>query len=97
MSMETELAAFSQQMKDFARRLDEMENLTNSIHELTTSIKLLASKQETMEEKVNGINTTVTELSGRPAKWWDILIGALIGAAAGGIITMIVSQFKTPV
>lgn len=96
MSLETDLAAFSQQMKDFARRLDEMENLTNSIHELTTSIKLLASKQEAMEENVKGIKSTVNEISGRPAKWWDILIGAMIGAAGGGLIVMIANSFKVP-
>ena len=44
-----------------------------------------------MGEKLGDVSEKVDALEDRPAKRWDALIGAVLGALAGGLGTVLVS------
>ena len=77
------LAETAARAKSNTRRLDTLERRQDNLETLTRSVAVMQTKQEQIETDVTEIKTDVKELKGRPAVWWEKLIAALIGAAAG--------------
>lgn len=74
-----ELAAVESSVKSAHKRLDEMHDLIESIRNVATEIKY-------MRDDVNKLSADIENVKNRPTKFWDKLIGALIGAAATGLV-----------
>ena len=78
------------------KRIDEQTKLTESIHELASSVKVLHVEQKTMMEKIDSTNkkietvsSDVEELKQKPAKRWDGVITVLISGIVGGLLTFL--------
>lgn len=65
-------------------RVDRHEKLIDSIQSLATSVKCMGENVEKLEGKVD-------ELCAKPAKRWDSVVVAVLGAVAGGLGTAIVT------
>ena len=81
-----QLGVMQQQITDIVRRLDNMEELTASIHNMAISITKLTDNTEAMKEHVERISTDVDELKTKPAKRWESVVAALIAGVVGAII-----------
>ena len=94
-----ELARHSEQISGALHRIDEQTKLTESVHELAASVKLLTSEQKHILEKVNetnqkldGVSNDVEELKAKPAKRWDSATTVIITAVITAIITFVLTQ-----
>lgn len=82
-----EVVEIDQRSRSNAKRLDRLEAIVDSVYELTTSVKLLAEKQDRMATSMDKVSEKVEALESKPAKKWDGLvdkiISILIAAALG--------------
>ena len=94
---ELEFAQRLQSVEDHARRnegrIKKLESETNVIHQLATSVAVMAEQMKSMNTKVDTMTEKVTELEAKPAKRWDALVASIIsvvvGAAIGAVFTAI--------
>ena len=95
--MDAETSAIVQGIRDqingITHRLEKLEGLTNSVHELALSVREMTTKQQDMEEKVDAMNTSVNELKAKPGDRWDKAVLAIMTAALGALATIIVQGF----
>ena len=74
-----ELASVTSSVKSAHKRLDDMNKLIESIRDVATEIKYL-------RDDVNKLSADIENVKNRPAKFWDKLIGAIVGAFATGLV-----------
>ena len=68
------------------RRIEQLEQSTDVLHRLATSIEVMATKQETMNDNIERMDAKITVLEEKPAKRWDALIMAIISSVVGIIV-----------
>lgn len=90
--MIAKLAAFETEVKEMNRRLESLEKLTQSVHDVATSVQLLAQRQSAMEGQVSTIAEDVGELKDKPAKRWESVVACVISGLGGAFITYLVSK-----
>ena len=74
-----ELAAVESSVKSAHKRLDDMNKLIESIRDVATEIKYL-------RDDVNKLSADIENVKNRPAKFWDKLVGAIVGAIGTGLV-----------
>lgn len=90
---EHRLTEVEERSKSNTHRLDEMEKRQDNLDELVGTVKVLADREERVEDDVKEIKSDVKSLTGKPAKRWDNLINQiitiLVAAVAGFILAKI--------
>lgn len=86
----TALARQEEQIKGLARRMDNLEKLTESVNALALSVERLTNQQQTTETQVESLTTEVTEIRDKPARRWDTLVTAIISALVGAGIAFLI-------
>ena len=79
-----------EQIKELSRRMEALEKLTESVHNLSVSLERMTAKQEAMETHVGEIASDVDELKQKPAKHWEAAIAAVISALVGAGIALLI-------
>lgn len=79
------LTVVEQSTKSAHHRIDKIEELIASIQSMTVEIKH-------MREDINRLDDKVGAIEAKPAKRWEALIAAIVGAVAGGVGTAIVGK-----
>ena len=67
------------------KRLEHIEELVESVQKMTVEM-------QHMREDLNRMSAELTEIENRPAKRWDAVISAVLGALAGGLGTMLITS-----
>lgn len=80
------VASIEARCKSNTHRIDELEADNKALHQLATSVEVLATKQETIEENVNEIKTDVKSLKALPAGRWEAVVKGLITALIAGLV-----------
>jgi len=93
--METQdiVAALSrqeEQIKGLARRMDNLEKLTESVNKLAISVERLTAQQATTDTQIETLTGDVNELKEKPGKRWDLVVTALITAIISAGITLLI-------
>lgn len=86
------VAALDARCKSNQHRIDELEADNKALHQLATSVEVLATKQETIESNVNEIKTDVKALKALPGSRWEGLIKAAVTAIAAGLVGWAIAQ-----
>lgn len=73
-------------------RIEKIEKRQDDLEELTTTVKVLATKEEAVENTVNEIKDDVKTLTGKSGKRWDSLVDKAIVTVAGAIIGYILAK-----
>ena len=84
------LARQEEQIKGLARRMDNLEKLTESVNALAISVERLTNQQASTDNQLTTLTDDVTELKEKPAKRWDMVITAIISALVGGGIAYLI-------
>ena len=71
------LARQEEQIKGLARRMDNLEKLTESVNKLAISVERLTSQQSTTEGQITTLTDDVNELKEKPAKHWETAVAAV--------------------
>lgn len=72
------LVAVEERAKSNTKRLDEAERKIEDIHDLTYSIKELATETKRLREDVNKIDGRLNTIEEKPAKNWENLTRTIL-------------------
>lgn len=86
MTTEERIAEIEQRSKSNTHRIDELAGDVKVLADLTASVKVLATKQESVETDVREIKADVKALTEKPGKRWDAVVAAIIAALVAGIV-----------
>lgn len=88
---DTAIAQLEARCKSNTHRLDDQEKRIDNIEELTTSVKVLATREERVERDVGEIKTDVKKLTERPAKRWEKVVDTVLAALAGAFVAWLIA------
>ena len=84
------LARQEEKINGLARRMDNLEKLTESVNSLALSVERLTNQQQTTDSQITTLTDDVNELKEKPAKRWDTVVAAIIAALVGAGIGMLI-------
>lgn len=88
---QTRLARVEERAKSNTHRLDNLEELSNSIHEQTATIKELVTELKYTNKSVSDHEERLDNIEKKPAKHMAAMTNAIISTIAGGIASAAVS------
>lgn len=89
---ERRLTEVEERAKSNTHRLDKLEESTEAINRLATSMEVMAERQEQVADTVDKLDGKVTALETKPAKRWDGLMDKIILTIAAAIVGYILSK-----
>jgi predicted nuclease with TOPRIM domain len=89
---EHRLTEVEERSKSNKHRIDELEKRQDNLDELVTTVKVLAVREEVVEETVKKIDGKVESLTIKPAKRWDSLVDKIILTVAAAVIGFILAK-----
>ena len=84
--IQAKIAEIEQRSKSNTHRINDLEADNKALHQLATSVEVLATKQETIEANVSEIKDDVKSLKALPAGRWEAVIKGVITAIIAGLI-----------
>lgn len=89
---ERRLTEVEARSKSNSHRLDEIEKRQDDLEELTSTVKVLAIREENVENDVKEIKSDVKTLTEKPGKRWDGIVDKIIMTVVGAIIGLILAK-----
>ena len=83
------IAELKKENVSLRRRMDNAEQVVNVVHQLAQEMVGLTKEVGFMNKTLVQLTAKVASLEEKPAKRWDTLVSALLGAVAGAIGAMI--------
>lgn len=73
-------------------RLDDLERRQDNLDDLVSTVKVLAVREENVENDVKEIKSDVKALAGKPAKRWDNMVDKIITLLVAAIVGFILAK-----
>ena len=89
---EHRLTVVEDRSKSNTRRIEELEKRQDNLDDLVSTVKVLATREENVENDVKEIKKDVKSLTDKPAKRWDGLVDKIILTIAAAVIGFILAQ-----
>ena len=89
---ERRLTQVEQRSKSNTHRLEKLEESTEAINRLATSMEVMVNKQEQVAETVDKLDGKVTALEAKPMKRVDGLVDKIIWAVCAAVITFLLAR-----
>ena len=83
------LVEVEQRSKSNTKRLDNLESKVDDIHNLTLSVREIATEMKAMREDMNNIDKRVLAIEDKPNKKLDSMWGYLVSAIISGLIVFL--------
>ena len=77
------LVAVEQRTKSNTHRIDKLEADNGALHEMATSIKVMATEMEYMRKAQDDLNERITVIEDKPSARMDAIVTAVIVALVG--------------
>ena len=90
--MEHRLTVVEDRAKSNQHRIEALEQRQDNLDELVSTVKVLAIREENVENDVKEIKTDVKALNEKPAKKWDGLVDKIILTIAAAVIGFLLSK-----
>lgn len=84
--IQAQVASIEARCKSNTHRIDDLEADNKALHQLATSVEVLATKQEAIEANVSEIKDDVKSLKAIPGGKWEALVKTILTALAGGLV-----------
>ena len=84
--IQAKIAELEARSKSNTHRIDDLEADNKALHQLATSVEVLATKQEAIEANVSEIKDDVKSLKAIPGGKWEALVKTILTALAGGLV-----------
>ena len=78
--------------KSNTHRLDELERRQDNLDDLVSTVKVLAVREEAVENDVKEIKADVKSLTSKPGQRWDSLMDKIIWAVAGAVLAFVLAR-----
>lgn len=89
---ERRLTEVEQRSSNNTYRIEQLEQSTEAISRLATSMEVMAEKQNQVADSVDKLDSKVTALEEKPVKRVDSLIDKIIWAVCAAVITFVLAQ-----
>lgn len=89
---ERRLTAVEQRSKSNTHRLEKLEESTEAINRLATSMEVMVNKQEQVAETVDKLDTKVSLLEQKPVKRVDGLVDKIVWSVCAAVIAFLLSR-----
>ena len=73
-------------------RIKKLEEENSVLHQLATSVAVMAEQMKTLNKSVNTLADEVEDMKEKPAKRWDSLVDKIIWAVAGAVLAFILAK-----
>ena len=73
-------------------RIKKLESENTVLHQLATSVAVMAEQLKTMNKSVTTLTSEVEELKEKPGKRWDALIGNIIWGVVGAVLAFVLAK-----
>ena len=73
-------------------RVEEVEKRQDNLDELVSTVKVLAVREENVENDVKEIKSDVKTLAGKPAQRWESLVSQIITIVVAAIAGFILAK-----
>lgn len=90
---EHRLTAVEDRSKSNQHRLDEMEKRQADLEELTSTVKVLAVREENVETDVKEIKNDVKILTSKPGQRWERIVETIITVAVSALVGFLLAKF----
>ncbi len=90
---EHRLTEVEDRSKSNQRRLENVEKRQNDLDELVSTVKVLAVREEVVENTVKKIECNVESLASKSGKKWDTLVSQIITIIVAAIAGFILAKF----
>ena len=70
-------------------RIKKLETEHEVLHELATSVAVMAQRMETMNQNVTTLTAKVDEIENKPAKRFDDIVDKLVWAVLGAVVAFV--------
>lgn len=92
LSHEKRLTDVENRAKSNTHRLEELEKRQDNLDDLVSTVKVLAIREENVENDVKEIKNDVKQLTSKPAQRWDNMIDRITMLIVGGIVAYILAK-----
>ena len=89
---EHRLTAVEDRSKSNQHRLDQMEKRQDDLEELTSTVKVLAIREENVETDVKEIKSEVKKLTSKPGQRWEKVVEITITIVVGALVGFILAK-----
>ena len=89
---ERRLTQVEQRAKSNTHRLERLEESTEAINRLATSMEVMVSKQEQVAETVEKLDSKVTALEEKPVRRVDRLVDKIIWAVCAAVLAFLLAR-----
>lgn len=89
---ERRLTEVEERAKSNSHRLEDVEHRQDKLDELVSTVKVLATREETVENDVKEIKSDVKSLAGKPGKRWDSLVEKVLFAVVGAVVAFLLAK-----
>ena len=86
LDIEHRLTECEERSKSNTKRLNEMEKRQNDLSDLVGTVRVLASREERVEQDVKEIKTEVKKINEKPAKRWETVVTYVIAGVVAAVI-----------
>ena len=91
-NIEHRLTAVEERAGSNTHRLDELERRQDNLDDLVSTVKVLAVREEAVENDVKEIKSDVKSLTSKPGQMWDNLVKQVVTALVAAVIGFILAQ-----
>ena len=92
MEIEHRLTAVEDRASSNTKRLDDVEKRQDSLDELVSTVKVLAVREEAVENDVKEVKIDVKTLITKPAKRWNGLVDKIVWAICAAVIAFLLAK-----
>lgn len=89
---EKRLTEVEARAKSNTKRIDKLEEQTEAINRLATSMAVMAEKQDETTIIVTALDGKVTALEEKPAKRWEAIVGQIIWAVVAAVLGFLLAK-----
>jgi uncharacterized coiled-coil protein SlyX len=89
---EKRLTEVESRSKSNAKRIDKLEEQTEAINRLATSMAVMAEKQDETTHIVTELDDKVTALEAKPAKRWESIVEKVIWAVVAALVGFLLAK-----
>lgn len=91
-SIEHRLTEVEDRSKSNQHRIEDLEKRQDNLDDLVSTVKVLAVREETVENDVKEIKNDVKSLTSKPGQMWDSLVKQIVTALVAAVVGFILAQ-----
>lgn len=89
---EERLSKVEERSKSNQHRIDELEKRQDNLDDLVSTVKVLAVREENVENDVKEIKSDVKTLTSKPGQRWDSLMDKIILTIAAAVVGFVLAK-----